>query len=75
MSEWTLLWLGWIALFFLIEMPAVFNKERGDTLSEHLWKWFAVKDDRSTPWTWTRRGILGLALAWLVAHLLSGGAV
>jgi hypothetical protein len=68
MSGWTTAWLLWIAMFFVIEMPAVFNKRPGDTLSEHIWAWFAIKDK---PKGWRmRRLTLIAALAWLVLHLL-----
>jgi hypothetical protein len=75
MSEWTILWLAWVALFFAIELPAVFNKTKDDTLSEHLWKWFAVKDERPTGWVWVRRSALALGLTWIVVHLVTGGVV
>jgi hypothetical protein len=40
MKHWTKLWITWAVLaiggFFVIEMPAVFNDETGDTLTEHI---------------------------------------
>lgn len=40
MKSWTWFWLLWAALvvggFFIIELPAVFNEEGGDTLTEHI---------------------------------------
>lgn len=40
MSNWSKFWIAWAVLtvggFFAIEMPAVFNDERGDTLTEHI---------------------------------------
>lgn len=71
MSGWTTAWLFWIAMFFAIEMPAVFNKQSGDTLTEHLVLWFSVTN-KSTGYKW-RRLVLISMLAWLSAHLLSGG--
>jgi hypothetical protein len=40
---WTILWLVWIAAFFAIEVPALLNKQDGDTLSEHVWAWASIK--------------------------------
>lgn len=68
----TLLWILWIIAFFLLEVPAALNKTPGDTLSEHVWKWFAVRD-RSGKYRW-RRILLLIILAWLVVHLLTGGS-
>lgn len=40
MKGWTRLWITWVVIvvggFFAIEMPAVLNDERGDTLTEHV---------------------------------------
>lgn len=71
----TLGWLGWFGYFFGQELPEVLNMERGDTLSEHVWKWFAVKhvpDDRRK-FVIARRLLLLASLAWLFAHFVSGG--
>lgn len=85
MSGWTIAWLLWIAAFFAIELPALLNKQRGDTLSEHIWQWFAVKWSPRTgvgphgspfvsvAWVYLRRGVLALFLVWLLLHLLGGG--
>ena len=70
---WTVLWLLWIAAFFAIEVPALRNKTPGDTLSEHVWKWFAVKDANRKGLTRLRRWGLLAFLAWLSFHFLSGG--
>lgn len=71
MTSWTALWLLWGSMFVAIEAPAVLNKTKGDTLSEHIWKWFAIKD--KTSWWLVRRGILAAFLLWLVTHFLTGG--
>lgn len=67
MSGFTIAWLVWGLAFAAIELPAVFNKTKGDTLSEHIWKWFAVKD-KPTGYLW-RRFSLVVALGLLVPHL------
>lgn len=68
-------WVAWLALFILVEGIALFNKRAGDTLSEHVWRWFAI-DTRggrnSKAWRLRRVALLGF-LAWLSAHFLSGG--
>jgi hypothetical protein len=40
---WTLLWISWILAFAIIEFAALHNDLPGDTLSEHLRRWFSVK--------------------------------
>jgi hypothetical protein len=71
MSGWTVAWIVWIVLFFAIELPAVFNRCKGDTLSEHVWHWCAVRE-KSRGYRLRRTALLVL-LAWLVAHFLTGG--
>ena len=71
MSGWTWMWLFWIAAFFAIEMPAVWNKTPNDTLSEHIWSWFSVKDKGK--WWRIRRLVLAIALVVLMFHFLAGG--
>ncbi|WP_067477703.1 hypothetical protein [Actinomadura hibisca] len=73
MSPYLAAWIFWILMFLAIELPAVVNRRPGDTLSELVWRVFAV---RGKPVGWQlRRLALGLGLAWLVAHLATGGAV
>jgi hypothetical protein len=50
----------------VIELPAAINKQKDDTLSEHVWKWFRIKDNKSR----TRRIILGLFLLGLSLHFI-----
>ncbi len=67
-GTYTMLWGIWIALFLAIEGAAIFNKQPGDTLSEHVWKWIGKKGyAKPSGWKW-RRIALGGFLAWLVAH-------
>lgn len=70
---WTALWLAWIAAFFAIEVPALFDKDSGATLSAHVWAWFAVKDHERTAWVRLRRWFLLAFVAWLSLHFLTGG--
>lgn len=71
MSAYTIAWIAWMAIFGVVEGLALFNKKPGDTLSEHVWKWFAIKTGkRSDGW---RRTILAMGLLWLALHFLTGG--
>lgn len=38
-SKWSVLWILWLTSFLAIEIPAAFNDEEDDTLSEHVWMW------------------------------------
>lgn len=63
-------WLMVIFLFFLpYEVYAAFSKKKGDTLSENVWDWFAIK----RPWMKygrLRRFILWAFLTGLVSHFI-----
>ena len=78
--SWAVVWISWLVAFLVAEGVALFNKEEGDTLSEHVWKWFAVGDARHprpevTGWVRARRFALLAFMAWLTAHFLTGGLV
>lgn len=76
MSGYTIAWLAWLGAFGVIEGLALANKRQNDTLSEHIWRWFATQSDgpaKPTGWIRARRFILVAFLAWLSAHFLSGG--
>jgi hypothetical protein len=68
MDGFSVAWLMWLAMFGVIEGVALVRKEPGDTLSEHMWRWFAVKD-KPNGWR-ARRSVLGVFLVWLTGHLL-----
>lgn len=65
-------WVVWLLMFGAIEGVALANKTPGDTLSEHIWRWFSIKH-KGAGWRARRFGLLAF-LAWLVAHFLTGGA-
>lgn len=67
----TWLWIAWIVAFFALEVPALLNKREGDTLSEHLWRWFSI-NEQGHFWRLRRFALLAI-LAWLAAHLLTRG--
>ncbi len=73
MSWWTVGWLVWLGMFLAIEGAAIARRDKGDTLSEHVWKWFAIKDK---PKGWKLRRLALLAFwAWLTVHFFTGGWV
>ncbi|MFE9381788.1 hypothetical protein ACFYMO_00905 [Streptomyces sp. NPDC007025] len=77
MSIWTLSWVTWLAAFGVIEGLALARKRPDDTLSEHVWRWFAItrRDPQPDGLTRLRRFTLLAGVTWLAAHFLSGGWV
>lgn len=79
MDIWSWLWIGWLAAFGVLEGIALARKEPEDTLSEHIWRWFAIGRPGNRPkftgLVQLRRFVLLAGLAWLAAHFLTGGAV
>lgn len=71
MNAYTVAWLAWLAAFAAIEGRALFNRRSGDTLSEHVWRWFAVRG--GTRFAQARRAVLLMGMAWLTAHFVTGG--
>lgn len=74
LSDWG--WIAWIVAFFSMEIPELLNNATGDTLSEKVWAWFAIKNapnGKARVAGQARRFVLVAFLAWLVAHFLSGG--
>ncbi|MEU3091958.1 hypothetical protein ACWCQ0_43815 [Streptomyces massasporeus] len=70
----TVAWVAWLGFFVVIEGAALHLKEPGDTLSEHIWKWFhTAKDTVPDRTTRLRRFVLVAFLAWLSAHFLTDG--
>lgn len=74
MSGYTIAWLAWLGAFGVIEGRALLSRKPGATLSEHVWKWFAVAGD-NTGWVRMRRAALLAIMAWLSVHFLTGGWV
>ena len=73
-DTYTQLWILWIALFGVIEGFSIYDKKKGDTLSEHFWS--VIGSERKgyplpTGYKW-RRGVLGAFLTWLMIHLFTG---
>jgi len=66
MTFWTVLWILWIVSFFVIEGFAIANKTEGDTLSEHVRKWFNVKENKGRAiflWVWAGFSV------WFLVHI------
>ncbi|MDQ3539968.1 MAG: hypothetical protein M3440_04715 [Chloroflexota bacterium] len=74
MDSYYILWLGWLALFLTIEIPALLDARKGGTFSEAVW-WFLGVGKRRTNLVQARR-IIGLSFGgWLLVHFVSGGWV
>ena len=74
--RWTLMWLAWIAAFFLIEGSALARHRPQDTLSDHCFRWFGIPQHAAPARSLRARRIALLwLLAWLATHLLSGDDV
>jgi len=68
---WTVLWILWIAAFAIIELVAVTNDAKDDTLSEHFRKWFRTETKPGrTLWLI----VSGIFVAWFVVHIAVAGA-
>lgn len=76
MTVWTVLWLLWGVFFAVVETAALVVRvkrgEMGATLSEHIWKWFAVKGNRWPYLVHLRRLVLVAFMAELTVHFASG---
>jgi len=65
-------WVAWIAWFAVLEGAALYRRRTGDTLSEHVWRWAAVKGPRSSARTWAGRLAVLAGGIWLTGHLAFG---
>lgn len=68
MDGYTIAWLVWITAFLGIEGAALLDKSKGDTLSEHVWKWFRISD-KPKGWNIRRLALLG-GTGWLMLHFV-----
>lgn len=73
MSPFTFAWVFWIATFAAIEGAALLNKQSGDTLSEHMRKWFSTTTKAKG--YRLRRLVLVIGLAWFPLHILTNGYI
>lgn len=72
MNAFTVAWVVWLLGFAVLEGVALARKAPGDTLSEHVWSWFRVRDERPTPLVWLLRVPLLIGGVWLTGHLAFG---
>lgn len=66
--------IGWIVLglgVLGLELSAIFNKRKGDTLSEHVWK-YALGNDGTRLAKLRRLGVLSF-MVWLTVHFVTRG--
>ena len=71
-SKYTAMWVIWIAAFGVIEYAALKDKDKGDTLSEHVRKLIGTNTPGRNWENWiARAGVLGLLL-WLIPHFFTG---
>lgn len=54
-----------------VELVALFNKQPGDTLSEHIWRWVGLHRRWTLAFT-VRRLVVVAFLGWLLLHLAFG---
>lgn len=62
--KYTIAWCVWAAVGLIIEIAALRDKRKGDTLSEHIWTLVRIP----VIW-WTTAGLL----IWAVIHFLGQG--
>ncbi len=63
-------------MYCYIGIAVGFNKKPGDTLSEHVWSWFATQSGstgKPSGWVRARRFALLAFMGWLTAHFMTGG--
>lgn len=66
---YTIGWVTWILAFVALEALALLDRDRGDTLSEHVWAVIFV-GGRPRPVIYY---LVGGFLVWLVMHFLARG--
>jgi hypothetical protein len=70
--DWYL--VGYLAgglVILAVELVALLNRQRGDTLSEHVWRWVGVGRRWTVVFT-LRRLVVVVFLGWLLLHLTTG---
>lgn len=68
------LWIIWLLQFAAIELPAIFNKKKGDTLSEVIRFFFGFSKRSQVQGTMMklRRGSFYVFCTWFFAHIVWG---
>ena len=70
--KYSLGWLIWILGFGVLEYRAIKDKDKGDTLSEHVWSVVGTKTAKKHWVNWVFRIGLGGLFAWLIPHFATG---
>lgn len=70
MDLFTIAWISWIVGFLVIEFWAIFRQDEGDTLSEHLRKWFNVKTNHGRT-VWLVVSFI-FFVVWFIPHIAFG---
>lgn len=65
-------WLAILALLGSVEVAALIDSRKGDTLSEAVWRWFRVHDKVPNKAAYAARGALLVFLLWLTGHFVMG---
>lgn len=72
MDTWTILWIGWLAYFAVVEgLALILAKDKQATLSDHIWA-FIGKGKRLDNHVRFRRIAFLCFTAWLIPHLFTG---
>ncbi len=68
-------WALWFVMFMAIEIPALLNKKRGDTLTEVIRYWFGFSKRAGDKQSWgmrARRGSFYAFSIWFFGHIAYG---
>ena len=72
MDKFTIAWIFWLLYFLVVEFDAILSNDIPGTLSEHIFAWFCMKGQRGK-FAHLRRVVLLCFMAWLSAHMVTGG--
>ena len=72
-QELDLFWGLWLLAFIIWEVITLFNKKKGDTLSENVRRLFAIKGFQYHEFKKIRRVGLLTLLSWMLVHFFFPG--
>ncbi len=72
MTFFDVFWSALVVLGLSVEAVALARPERGDTASEHVWRWLRVRDSRPTLPFVILRVLVAIACVWLSGHFAMG---
>jgi hypothetical protein len=75
MNAYDIGWIVWGLYFLVVEGTALARRDKGGTLSEHVWDLFGVGQREEAPSISLRFRRIALLsfMAWLTVHFLTGG--